>query len=69
MSEQLKQAAPTLADLRARRDEILALAEKYALAEMGVDEVKDWSTVKERDWMAIFERLIDFITRLLALFA
>lgn len=29
MSEQLKQAAPTLDDLRSRRDEILKLAQRY----------------------------------------
>ena len=29
MSEQLKQTAPTLDDLRARRDEILRLAQRY----------------------------------------
>ena len=29
MSEQLKQAAPTIDDLRARRDEILRLAQRY----------------------------------------
>ncbi len=36
MSEQLKQATPTLDDLRAHRDEILALAERYGAYDVRV---------------------------------
>ena len=36
MSEQLKETAPTLDDLRARRDEIIALAAKYGAFDVRV---------------------------------
>ena len=44
MSEQLKQTAPTLDDLRARRDEIVALAEKY-----GVFDIRVFGSVARGD--------------------
>lgn len=46
----------------------IALAETHARELTGFTG-DDWSKVKAADWSAIFDKLIDFITRLLALFA
>jgi hypothetical protein len=62
---------PTPGPLKRRRLNQMKLAEDHAKVAMGfeADEKVDWEKVSAPDWAAVLDKLIDFIAKLLALFA